>query len=296
MASSTSASRMRLASAGSMPARHGRRRRARRCRRSPGSGTTPRRARPGPRRTRRCRRRSAPSSRPRRRWPAAARACASSSLSRAMSPRRGRRGPARGAAARRGRRRPRSSMSSGSASDDRTGPPRGGHREGARDDLGQARGVVDLRRPLRDRAVHRAVVELLEALAPDRLARDLPDEQQHRRRVLEGGVHAVGGVRRSRPARDQADARAAGELAVGLGHVRRAALVARDDQAQRRVVQRVEHRQVALAGDAEGQVGPVQHELVDQDLPAAARQRRTGCSRKIVARWVLGLSASDGST
>ena len=54
--------------------------------------------------------------------------------------------------------------------------------------------------------------------------------------------------------------------------------------------------QVALAGDAEGQVGPVQHELVDQDLPAAARQRRTGCSRKIVARWVLGLSASAGST
>ena len=65
---------------------------------------------------------------------------------------------------------------------------------------------------------------------------------------------------------------------------------------QRRVVERVEDGQVALAGDAEGQVGPVQHELVDQDLPAAARQRRTGCSRKIVARWVLGLSASAGST
>jgi hypothetical protein len=61
--------------------------------------------------------------------------------------------------------------------------------------------------------------------------------------------------------------------------------VARDDEAQRRVVQRVEDGQVALARDAEGQVGPVQHELVDQDLPAAARQRRTGCSRKIVARW-----------
>src|SRR6185437_3269544 len=76
----------------------------------------------------------------------------------------------------------------------------------------------------------------------------------------------------------------------------RAALVARDDQAQRRVVQGVEHRQVALPGDAEGEIGAVQHELVDQDLPAAARQRRTGCSRKIVARWVLGLSASAGST
>ena len=43
---------------------------------------------------------------------------------------------------------------------------------------------------------------------------------------------------------------------------------------QRRVVQRVEHRQVALAGHAEGEVGAVQHELVDEDLPAAARHGR----------------------
>src|SRR5919197_478068 len=58
----------------------------------------------------------------------------------------------------------------------------------------------------------------------------------------------------------------------------------------------VAHRQVALAGHAEAQLGAVQHELVDEDLPAAARQRTTGCSRKIVARCVLGLSASAGST
>ena len=64
----------------------------------------------------------------------------------------------------------------------------------------------------------------------------------------------------------------------------------------RRVVQRVEHRQVALARDAEREVRAVQDELVDEDLPAAARHVTTGCSRKIVALWVLGFSASAGST
>ena len=65
----------------------------------------------------------------------------------------------------------------------------------------------------------------------------------------------------------------------------------------RRVVQRVEHRQVALAGDAEREVGAVQDELVDEDLPAAAAHgRTTGCSKYTVGRWVFGFSASAGST
>ena len=165
------------------------------------------------------------------------------------------------------------SMSSGSATHHRPGPARRGHRERAGDELRHALGAIDLRHPLGHRAEDGAVVELLEGLAPDRLAGDLPDEQEQRRRVLHRGVDAVGGVGGPRPAGDHAHARAAGELAVGLGHVRRAALVAGDDEPQRRVVQRVEDGEVALAGDAEGQVGPVQHELVDQDLPAAARQR-----------------------
>ena len=49
----------------------------------------------------------------------------------------------------------------------------------------------------------------------------------------------------------------AGELAVGVGHVRGADLVAAGDEADRRVVERVEHRQVALAGHAERDVDPV---------------------------------------
>jgi hypothetical protein len=124
------------------------------------------------------------------------------------------------------------------------GPRPAGRRdgEGARDELRDAGRVVDLRDPLRHRPEHGRVVELLEALPPDGVAGDLAHEQDHRRRVLRRGVQAVGRVRRPRPPRDEADARAAGELPVGVGHVRRAALVARHDEPQRRVAQRVEHR------------------------------------------------------
>ena len=72
------------------------------------------------------------------------------------------------------------------------------------------------------------------------------------------------------PAGDDRDPRAAGELPVRVGHVRRARLVAADHVAQLGVAQRVEHGQVALAGDAEQEVGAVDAELVDEDLPAAA--------------------------
>ena len=78
-------------------------------------------------------------------------------------------------------------------------------------------------------------------------------------------MDAAGGVRRAGATRDHADARPAGELAVGVGHVRCADLVTARDEADRRVVERVEHRQVALAGHAEGDVHPVHHELVDEE-------------------------------
>ena len=73
--------------------------------------------------------------------------------------------------------------------------------------------------------------------------------------------------------------------------------MARHDESHGCVAQRVEHRQVALAGDAECEIGAVQDELVDEDLPAApAHGRTTGCSKYTVGRWVFGFSASAGST
>ena len=76
-------------------------------------------------------------------------------------------------------------------------------------------------------------------------------------------------------ARDEADARPAGELAVGVGHEGGAAFLAVDDQADAaRVVQRVEHREVALAGNAERVVDAVDQQLVDENAAAGASHDR----------------------
>ena len=106
---------------------------------------------------------------------------------------------------------------------------------------------------------------------------DLADEQDQRRRVLVGGVHADGGLRRAGPARDHADPRPAGQLAVGLGRIRGARFVPARDQADRRLVQPVEQLEVALAGDAERELRAVDRELVGQQLAAAPAHSR--CSR-----------------
>ena len=130
----------------------------------------------------------------------------------------------------------------------------------------------------------RAYVDLLERLATAMPALDLTDEQQERCRVLHGGVHADGGLRGARAARDEADARAPGQLAVGLGGVGGARLVPAHDQSAggRDVVKRVEHGQVRLARHAERHVCAVHEQLVDEHLPAAARSGGHGAGSATV--------------
>jgi hypothetical protein len=166
---------------------------------------------------------------------------------------------------------------------------------GPRDDLRDPFGRVELEHPLGERAEHRLVVDFLERLAAAHRARHLTDEEEQRRRVLEGRVHADRRVRRARPARDHADARPAGELAVGLSHVGCAGLVPARDEPERPVDERVEQPEVALAGDPEREVGALRDELVGQDLPARSHHSDTVSSRKTVARWSFGFSSSAGS-
>ena len=83
-------------------------------------------------------------------------------------------------------------------------------------------------------------------------------------------MHADRGVGGARAARDEADARLARHLAVGVGHEGGAALLAVDDEADVGVVQRVEHVQIAFAGYAESGVDAVDLQGVDQDLAAGA--------------------------
>ena len=121
-------------------------------------------------------------------------------------------------------------------------------------------------------AEHLPVVDLLEGLAVALVARDLADEQDHRRRVLERGVHADRGVGRARAARHEADARPAGELALRLGHEGRAALLPAGDEADALavLVEAVEHGEEALAGHAEDGVDALRDQRFDEGVAGEA--------------------------
>ncbi len=174
----------------------------------------------------------------------------------------------------------------GQSKHDGAGPPGRRGSERPSDELGDPLRPVDLCDPLRERAEHEPVVELLEGLPPHIAARDLTDEQDHRRPVLERRVHPHRCLRRARAAGHEADPGAAGQLPVRLGHVGRACLVPARDEADRAVAQRVEDVDVALARHAECEIRAVDGELVDEQLPAGTTMRLVrhsgrviGCSR-----------------
>ena len=116
------------------------------------------------------------------------------------------------------------------------------------------------------RAEHRAIVELLERLALAHVARDLADEQDHRRGVLPRDMHAGRRIGGARPAGDEADAGPAGRLADGFRHDRRAALLPADGDGDVAVVAGVERGDIALARHAEHVTHAMNDELIDQNF------------------------------
>ncbi len=99
---------------------------------------------------------------------------------------------------------------------------------------------------------------------------DLSDEEHHRRRSLSCRVNADRGVGGPRATGSEADAGPAGELAIGLGHVGRTALLTTGDEAQPigNVVEGVQGCEVALARHPEGGVDALGEQAVDEHLPA----------------------------
>ena len=159
----------------------------------------------------------------------------------------------------------------GDGEHDRAGAARGGDAPGAGDIFGDSAGIVDPRRPLGDGAEEGRHVDFLKALAIAVGAVEVADEQDHRGRILEGDMDAAAGVARARAARDEGDARAAGHLAVGIGHIRDPAFLPAHDRVDlRRVVEGVEHGEKAFAGYGENTVAALDLELVDKDLAAGA--------------------------
>lgn len=138
--------------------------------------------------------------------------------------------------------------------------------KGAAQIFGYAIGAVDLRDPFRHLPVHAAVVDFLERLAFDEIVADLSDEENERCRVLLRGMDADGCVRCAGPACHETDAGPPGELAVGLRHVRGAPFLPADDEADllARVMERVEHGEIAFSGDSERDVHSMDFECVHQ--------------------------------
>ncbi len=134
-------------------------------------------------------------------------------------------------------------------------------------------GGLDLRGPLGERREHRRQIDLLERLAPLMLAPHLPEQEQHRRRVLEGGVHADRRVRRSRPPRGEAHARPTRQLPPRLRHVRGGGFMARGDVANpvASLPEPVEHAEERLARHPEHGVHALRDQLVGDDVAAEAR-------------------------
>ena len=154
----------------------------------------------------------------------------------------------------------------GQCDHDRPGPPPGGDVEGARNKLGDAGGIVDLRRPLGDRSEHGAVIEFLEGLALAHLAPNLPDKQNERCGILSRNMQPRRRIGSAGPARDEADARPPGCLAAGFRHDGSATLVTTNRNRDIAVVKRIEGRDIALAGYAEYVPRAVDDELIDQNF------------------------------
>ncbi len=159
----------------------------------------------------------------------------------------------------------------GKREDDGAGAAGHGRGVGAGDVFGEPAGVLDAGGPFGERREHRGKIDLLESLAVAVLPRDVADEEQHGGAVLHRGVDADRRVGRAGAAGDEADAGAAGELAVGLRGVGGAALLSAGDEVDlRRVVKRVERGEVGFAGYAEDAVAALGEELINKDAAAGS--------------------------
>ncbi len=161
----------------------------------------------------------------------------------------------------------------GQRQDHGAGPPLLRHMPGVGHELGDPLRLIDLGDPLGELAVHAAVVDFLEGLALHHAAPDLPDEQDGGDGILLGDVDPRAGVGRTWTARDEADARLAGQTRVGVGHHRGPALLPADHEPEFRVRGHgVERGEIALPRHAEGGVRAQLNQAVDQDLAAAAHR------------------------
>jgi len=140
--------------------------------------------------------------------------------------------------------------------------------EGLADRAGQVLDVLDDAIVFCDRPGNARGVGLLKGVVADQFGADLPGEGDHRRRVHHGGGQARNEIAGPGTAGGQDDADFAAGAGVGVGHVAAALLVARDDEADRRVEEPVEQGQDYTAGVAEHGIDTEIEQRIDNDLGA----------------------------
>src|SRR5215831_6653766 len=140
----------------------------------------------------------------------------------------------------------------------------------ARDDFRDTQWIVDFGGPLRHRAEHRAIVELLKRFAFAHLATHLTDEDDHRGGILARDVDTGRGVGGSRTTRDETNPGLSRHLADRLGHDGGRAFVATHGQLDIAAVEGVERGKIAFAWHAEGVPHALNRQLVDQNFSARA--------------------------
>ncbi len=167
--------------------------------------------------------------------------------------------------------------------------------EGAVDDFPGARGDVDLQYAFREIRERHRQIDFLERAPEPILARNLADEQHHRRRVLVCRVHADARVRKPRAARDEGDAAASAELADGFGHVRRRRLVAAGDDLDRiaRIVERIQDVQITLARDREHVGNLLCAQAVDDRIGYTVRAHRAAAARSFSLELTTTRTSND---
>ena len=105
--------------------------------------------------------------------------------------------------------------------------------KGLRHHRGNVVGALNLLCPFGKWRKHRLEIDLLKGLTPEVTAFHLPQQQNHRRRILKRRVHPNRCLRRAWPARRQTDPGTTRQLAPRLGHMRRRRLVARGHKMDR---------------------------------------------------------------
>ena len=100
---------------------------------------------------------------------------------------------------------------------------------------------------------------------------DLAHDREHRGRVLTGRVDADGEIRGPHAARTDTGGGSTGELAVRLGHEGGATLMARGDDADTGITERVEEAEERFAGDREGVADAGAAQRVGNEAPDGAR-------------------------